>query len=183
MANEMLRPVLEVETERQENVVAELQGQKIIKVLDENKELLQENESFNVNNTWKLKKRIFPRSSEPPFAILDNNGNLVTEYDNILDIMKQEFTHRLRNREISHEYVELKQLKEYLCKLRLELTRKGQYKKWTSEQLTRAIMRLKSNKCRDPHGHINELYKYMGNHGLSSLLQLLNKIKDELINA
>ena len=49
------------------------------------------------------------------------------------------------------------------------------------EELVGAIRRLKVNKCRDPHGHINELYQNMGIHGLTSLLQLLNKIKGEIL--
>ena len=61
---------------------------------------------------------MFPKSSDAPFAVYDKSDNLVTDYGGILDVMKDEFVHRLRNREINDEYFELKQLKEYLCKLR-----------------------------------------------------------------
>ena len=47
--------------------------------------------------------------------------------------------------------------------------------------LQKAICQLKNNKCRDPHGHINELYKHLGQTGLEGLLILLNRIKEELI--
>ena len=114
------------------------------------------------------------------FAILDNSGNLATSYDNILDVMKNEFQYRLRNRDISPEYSELKDLKEYLCEIRLEITKKADFSPWTMYQLGRAISKLKSNKCRDPHGHVNELYKNMGRDGLASLLEMLNYIKKEL---
>ena len=40
---------------------------------------------------------------------------------------------------------------------------------------------MKNNKCKDPHGHINELYKRLGNKGLTSLLLLFNRIKQEII--
>ena len=34
--------------------------------------------------------------------------------------------------------------------------------------LTKAISKLRTIKWKDPHGHINELYKNMGEDGLSS---------------
>ena len=95
--------------------------------------------------------------------------------------MKEEFAHRLRNREISPEYSELKEIKEYLCTLRLEITKQGNFHPWSMKELKVAISKLKNNKCRDPHGHINELYKELGIDGLSSLLALLNRIKEELL--
>ena len=72
-------------------------------------------------------------------------------------------------------------MKEYLCKLRLEITSKSKFNKWTMEDLNKAISKLKTNKCKDPHGHINELYKNMGLAGLSSLLDMLNLIKSEIL--
>ena len=65
--------------------------------------------------------------------------------------------------------------------MRLEITKASSYKKWTIEELQKAIQRLKNNKCKDPHGHINELYKNMGEDGLTSLLNLVNRIKEELL--
>ena len=79
------------------------------------------------------------------------------------------------------EYKELQELKEYLCKLRLEIAKSAAYEKWSMDDLNKAIKRLKKNKCRDPLGHINELYKNMGIDGLSSLLDLLNQIKEEIL--
>ena len=95
-----------------------------MKIISENQGKLQQDGSFCLSDAWKLKKKIFPKSCEAPFAVLDDNGNLVTEYSNILDVMKAEFKFRLRNREIVPELTELKDLKEYLCILRLEITRR-----------------------------------------------------------
>ena len=55
---------------------------------------------------------MFPRCTEAPSALLDKNGNLVADSMSILDLMKEEFTHRLMNREINPEYQELRELKE-----------------------------------------------------------------------
>ena len=136
---------------------------------------------FSFDDAWKIKKKIFPKSNDPPFAVMDKQGNFVSEYDSILEVMKDEFKFRLRNRTINPEYEELKELKEYLCHLRLQITKKKQYKRWEMEDLHCAVTKLKNDKCRDPHGHINELYKQMGSDGLKSLLELLNQIKDQIM--
>ena len=40
---------------------------------------------------------------------------------------------------------------------------------------------MDNSKAKDPHGHINELYKYMGHDDKKSLLLMMNQIKRELI--
>ena len=177
VAQEMSKSVLKIEIDAHEHKIAKLQSQKITKILSENKKLLQKDGTFSFSDAWKIKKKMFPRCSEPPFAISDRNGNLVTEYESILDVMKEEFTHRLRNRDINSDYLELKELKEYLCKPRLNMTKESHYSKWTIEELNSAIKRLRNNKCRDPHGHVNELYKNMGKDGLLSLLDIIEQDK------
>ena len=49
------------------------------------------------------------------------------------------------------------------------------------DNLDTALKKLKNNKCKDPHGHVNELYKFLGIGGKQSLLHLLNWIKQEII--
>ena len=46
------------------------------------------------------------------------------------------------------------------------------------ENLQKAINKLQNNKSKDPHGHINEMYKHMGEDGKKSLLMMLNQIKE-----
>ena len=60
--------------------------------------------------------------------------------------MKEEFTYRLRNRDIKEEYSELTEMKEYLCQLRLRLTKATEYRDWTMDQLKKAIAKLQNNK-------------------------------------
>ena len=181
IAAEMLKPVLKLEIGKYEKQVAVLQGNKCKKIIQEQVEQLTHEGCFSFHDAWKIKKKIFPKCNDPPFAVQDKNGNNVTDYDGILEVMKSEFKFRLRNRTINPEYEELKELKEYLCHLRLKITETKQYSKWELKDLHNAINKLKNNKCRDPHGHINELYKHMGSDGLSSLLTLLNQIKDVIM--
>jgi hypothetical protein len=180
-ALQMHKPVLEMEINKCEKNIAITQGERLKKIIHEDMSHLLVDGAFSFNDAWKLKKRIFPQSADAPFAMLDKNDNLVADYKGILDIMKDEFTFRLRNRKIKDEYTELQELKEYLCQLRLQLTSKSDYSKWTMKQLNTAITKLKNNKCKDPHGHINEMYKNMGDDGLDSLLDMLNMIKEKLV--
>ena len=181
ISHPIIKPVIKVDIQFHENKLAEAQGIKCRSQIEQQMSMLTENGEFSFNETWKLKKKLYPKCADPPFAVLDKDGNLVAEHFGILEVMKEEFTYRLRNREINEEYGELRELKEYLCRLRLQITRSGKYIKWTLDDLQKAIRRLPNNKCKDPHGHINELYKHLGCDGLSSLLNLLNMIKDEII--
>ena len=175
------KSVLEVEIVLQENKLAEIQGIRHRSIIKKQMDNLTDEACFSFNEAWKLKKKLFPKCSDAPFAVMDKAGNLVADHAGILDVMKEEFTHRLRNREMKEEYSELREMKEYLCHLRLQLAKTADYSNWTIEQLQKAIKKLRNNKCRDPHGHINEIYKHLGQDGLTSLLNLLNLIKQEII--
>ena len=79
------------------------------------------------------------------------------------------------------DYKSLKELKENLCNQRLTLARLTKSPDWSLESLIKVLKNLKSNKSRDPHGLINELFKpgVIGNDLLTSVLVLVNKIKAE----
>ena len=181
VSSDMLKPILNLEITNLENLISSLQGDKCKKIMFQDMRELVIDGAFSLNNAWKLKKKLFPRCSDSPFALNDKNGNLVADYDGILEVMKEEFVFRLRNREMKDEYLELKELKEYLCQLRLRITKNSDFQKWSMQQLIKAVAKLKNNKCKDPHGHINELYKSMGEDGMKSLLDMLNQIKLEII--
>ena len=180
-ADDMMKPLLKLELDEREQQAATLIGARYKNVINESMKQLHNDETFSFENAWKLKKKLFPRCSDAPFAVFDKDKNLIDDYGGILEVMKDEFRFRLRNRKINDEYEELKELKEYLCKLRLEITKKTAFRKWTMDDLHKAIKRLKTNKCRDPLGHVNELYKHLGVDGLQSLLYLMNKIKERLL--
>ena len=180
-SHEIQKTNLKIELQIEQQKLAILQGNKCKKIISEDMNHILKDGAFSFNDAWKLKKKIFPRCQEAPFAVLDTDGSLVTEYSGVLDVMKNEFIFRLRDREINSEYQELRELKQYLCKLRLDIARSANYHKWTMQQLLTSISKLKRNKCKDPHGHINELYKNMGTDGLESLLDMLNRIKEELL--
>ena len=179
--NEMCKPVIKKDIEQNEQKIAILQGNRCKEVISEEMSQFNSNGFFNQNAVWKVKKKIFPKYAEAPFAVYNQNDQLVTDSKGIIQVMKDEFIFRLRNREEEMEYKELRELKEYLCQLRLKITKNSDYNPWTLDDLRKAIDKLKNGKCQDPHGHINELYKHLGESGLGSLLLLLNRIKEELI--
>jgi hypothetical protein len=167
-ASPLCVPVLNTEIRSVEKKVAKLHGDQCKKKIQEEANNFNVNGTFNPLGAWTLKKKLFPQCSEPPFAVFDDKKVLVTDSNCILDVMKNEFQHRLRNRKINTEYEELQELKEYLCHLRLEITRNSDFIPWKFADVQTAIMKLKNNKCRDPHGHINELYKNLGDSGIQS---------------
>ena len=161
----MCKPVLEAEIKSYEKKIAEMQGDKCKDLIQEETKNLKVNDVFNPNIAWSLKKKLFPKYAEAPFAVFNKNEQLVTDAKSILEVMKEEFTYRLRNRDINDEYQELRDLKEYLCNLRLQITKNSDFIPWTYDNVDKAINKLKNNKCRDPHGHINELYKHLSTLG------------------
>ena len=165
-ASQICVPVLKTEISLLEKKLAVMHGDKCKEKIKEETNNLCINGVFNANGAWALKKKLFPQCSEPPFAVFNNKKELITDTNGILDVMKEEFRFRLRNRDINVEYEELKELKNYLCELRLEITKNSDFIPWKHDDLLKAISKLKNNKCRDPHGHINELYKNLG-HNLS----------------
>ena len=180
-ASQLCKQTLAADIKHNEAKIAVLQGEKCKELIKNATKGFSTDGNFNQNTVWKMKKKLFPKISDAPFAVYNSDDHLVTSSGDILSVMKEEFAHRLRNREISPEYAELKEIKEYLCKLRLQITKQATFYPWTMKELKTAISKLKNNKCRDPHGHINEIYKALGTDGLASLLVLLNRIKEELI--
>ena len=58
------------------------------KIKDEIDGIKCEEGGFNSGKLWKLKKKFFPHSRDPPTAMLDDSGNLVTNPDLIKELLK-----------------------------------------------------------------------------------------------
>ena len=140
------------------------------------------NPSKNVNGMWALKKKVFPRNPPNlPVAKKDVSGRIITSHEDLKTLYLDTFVHRLRPRPIREEYLDLFMMKEQLCELRLKFSSLNKSSLWTRAQLDKVLSSLKSNKSRDPHGIVNELFKpgIAGEKLVSSLLIMLNKIKSE----
>ena len=87
------------------------------------------------------------------------NGQIETKPDTLKKLYAETYQHRLRHRPIRGDLVYLKSLKENLFELRLELVKLVKSKPWTRKQLKTVLSALKTNKSRDPHGLIRDIFK------------------------
>lgn len=87
--------------------IASIQGNKCLNAIREASKDLTPDGTFDYNAVWKLKKKLFPKCSDNPFAVRNSEKQLVTNSAEMINVMNDEFTHRLGNRIISDEYSEL----------------------------------------------------------------------------
>ena len=122
-----------------------------------------------------------PKCRDPPTAMLDESGNLLTSYDAIEKVALKTFADRLKNRPMKENLKHVQKEKEDLCKLRLDLARKNKTPPWTLDQLDVVLNYLKKDKSRDPLGLANELFQpsVAGKDLKLALLKLVNRIKEE----
>ena len=138
---------------------------------------------INSGHLWKLNKKLSPRCRDPPTAMLDLQGNLVTSEDAIESLAVDTYRNRLKNREMKEDLKHIQVEKEYLCKMRLKLARNKKTPPWNMDDLSRILKHLKKNKSRDPMGYSNEIFgiDVAGDDLKVAILKLMNKIKDDQI--
>ena len=139
-------------------------------------------EGFSQPKTWKLKKKLAPKNTfDPPAGKKDAFGNLITDKDGLEALYLETYINRLKPNKIADGLEDLKELKEYLFKLRLKYASQNVSADWTIEHLNKVLKSLKNGKARDPHGHIYEIFKYAGRDLKLSLLNFLNLVKRKQI--
>ena len=111
----------------------------------------------------------------------DSKGNLITSPLLLKKLYMDTYKERLRSREMKPELADIYCLKSELWDLKLKELEETKTSKWTIEDLDRVLKDLKTNKTRDPHGFINELFKpgVLGDDLKLAMLHLFNSIKQE----
>ena len=134
---------------------------------------------YNSGNLWRLKKKLFPKSRDPPTAMLDQHGVIQTDEDILKEISKDAYRKRLENRKIKPGLEDMQQMKENLCKKRLEEAQRNKTPPWTMEELLQVLGHPKKDAARDPIGYANELFhpEVAGTDLKNAVLTLLNLIK------
>ena len=66
---------------------------------------------------WNLKKKLSPKCREPPTAMLDDMGNLLTSSHAIEALAVEKYKKRLENRKMKDGLENLQNPKKNLCKL------------------------------------------------------------------
>ena len=111
------------------------------------------------NEMWKLKKHMRPRSRDPPNAMVNDQGNLVTDQDAIKEMAKEAYSERLRNRPIRQGLENIKDAKEMLAEKVMKVAKYNKTDPWSMDDLDAVLKSLKMQKSRDPNDLANEIFK------------------------
>ena len=96
---------------------------------------------------------------EPPTAIIDPNGNLVTTNKVLENLSLQLYKERLTGHEIKEGLSLRKVQREQLFEQQLKEAQTNTTPDWTVDDVNTALKQLKNNKSIDPLGYSNELFK------------------------
>ena len=132
---------------------------------------------INSQKFWKLKKKVFPNSRDPPTAMFNSDGDLLTNNKEIKDRAVEVYKERLKPNKIVKYLESYEQTENKLCELRLDLTKLNKTGPWTSQDLEQVVKDLDKDKSRDALGHANELLKCAGSDLKLAILRLMNHIK------
>ena len=158
---------------------------------DQNAKLIKEacqglscqNGGVNAGRLWSLKKKLRGIINEPPTALLDQHGNLVTGSKALGDLTLKMFQERLKSLQIKEDLNMHKVQRESLCKRNLKEAQANKTPDWKMNDLELVLKQLKNNKSRDPLGLANELFKptNTGKDLKLAILTLMNQIKNTQI--
>ena len=114
------------ELQKVENKLAELCAESNYKkIKDEVDNIKCDEGGINSGQLWKLKKKLNPKCRDPPTAMTDMYGNLVTSDEAIRDLAVETYSKRLENRKMKDELKHIQEAKEEPCKERLKLASKN----------------------------------------------------------
>ena len=96
-----------------ENKLAELCAKdNYDKIIDEIGKIDAEEGGVNSSHLWKLKKKLSPKCRDPPTAMKDHKGNLITSEEAIEALAVETYKKRLENRQINDNLKNLKKIKK-----------------------------------------------------------------------
>ena len=130
---------------------------------------------------WKLKKKLFPKMCDPPTAINNEHGNLVTADKALKKRLVEGFEERLKGNKMESHLTDLENYTNTLCEIQVKLSKTKKTTPWTKDDLKDALKQLGNGKSRDPEGHINELFKesVAGSDLFEAVLKPMNLIKSK----
>ena len=179
----LAQEIIAAEISRLEDDIAKLSAHRNAKKVKEYvRNLDSASGNFSQLGLWRLKRDLCQTQPEPPSAKIDKKGTLISSPNLLRKLYLETYTERLRNREMKPELKELYFLKCELWELRKEKLKASKSKLWTLSDLEKVLKKLKTNKTRDPHGLINDIFKpgVKGQDLKLAMLKLFNSIKAEL---
>ena len=78
----------------------------------------------NAHEMWKLRKKMCPRNSDPPTAMINKNGNLLTSDKAIQSRALEAYSERLDNNKIEPHLKDLEIDTNELCDVRLKVSKR-----------------------------------------------------------
>ena len=174
---------LQENIDRIEVNIADLCAEKNMNIIKDHFETITDcTGSFNIPKMWGLKKKLNLNASDVPSAKKDKAGNLITTKNGLLALYKNTYIDRLSHKSIRPEYEDLKNMKENLFELRLQISCQVKSDNWHPEDIENICKSLKKSKARDECGFIYELFKspYAGPDVVQSLSKMFKLIKEEL---
>ena len=153
------------------------------KVWENFQEIASSETSVSTLGMWRKLKKTFPKvSAAVPTGVRDHKGRIITGTPAIKRIILRKFEQRMRRRPAIPAIKEIMQLKQQNARRIIKICRNVKTLPWTESEMKIVLKSLKNNKCRDPAGLINEIFK-PGVIGLDlqhSLLSLFNKVKENM---
>ena len=139
--------------------------------------------AVNSGKLWKLKKKLHKHFPDPPTAMQDSKGKLLTDKEEILEETVKHYEKVLQNRPIKEGLEEHKSEREHLANQRLKQASLNKTPDWDMIDLNEALKSLKNNKSSDSFGYVNELFKpsIIGSDLKLAVLKLMNKIKQTIV--
>ena len=142
-----------------EEEIIEATAEKNALIVNEYISNMENEEEFSSLGFWKLKRRLFPFTGDPPMAKKDEIGNIITAPETIKNLYVDTYKDRLRNRSMKPELMDIFHLKSELWETRNENLKNIKSKPWEAEDIEAVLKSMKNNKSRDPNGMMNELFK------------------------
>ena len=167
-----------------ENKLSEMCAEENVAIINEAcAGLTCEGGGVNAGKLWSLKKKLQGTTYEPPTAMLDQKGNLVTTKSTLEKLTIDVYTNRLKPNKIKDSLKVHEVQQEELWKKRLKEAQGNITPDWTMDDLDTVLKQLKNNKSRDPMGFTNELFKpeCAGEDMKKAVLKMSNCIKKQQV--
>ena len=163
-------------------IQAETVHQQNILKLQEAYQNLTENGKFSSNCFWKMCKSINRKQTDNKSSIIINGNTEIFGDIAIINAYKEEFSYRLRNRNINENLEEYQKSLELLVSLYLEhASAVRSQDNFTLEELADIIEKLARKKAPGQDGITTELLKAAGTGLHQALLDIFNYMKNNIV--
>ena len=151
------------------------------KIREELKGINAEDGGWNSGHLWKLRKKISPKPADPPTAMENQDGVLLTDPTELQKESLKYYERLFEDIPIDNDYTNIQIWKEKLCKIRLKMCAQVKTDPWTLGDVEIVLKGLKNGTSRDPYGYANELFKpnVAGQDMKLAIVKLVNKIKEQ----